>query len=195
MSHIDSIDHSHVGYLFDIPLYHVMETMYNARYYPEYSSDIFILGGGAGEHGMMVLANIEAIVTEYLEWMLPIDIHCDDMVVIDNYWSIEENARAYEYIKEHMALHGICRADNIIIFAIASMICDYCPDLVRGGKIKDLILSNIDFLQPSPIDLVKREFDNPYGRVLVGNKISWGVTLEEELEFYKTGKIKGVAND
>lgn len=68
MPHIDCYDHSHVGSICGIALYHPLvnipvEGTYNWVATPEN----FLLGGGSGEHSSMIIRNLAFCVYLYLE--------------------------------------------------------------------------------------------------------------------------------
>lgn len=69
MSHIDSYDHSEVGILFGIPLYHPLADIDMDFGAPPANSSSFILGGGSGEHSAMIIRHLNYCLFMYLEFI------------------------------------------------------------------------------------------------------------------------------
>lgn len=69
MSHIDSYDHSEVGLLFGIPLYHPLTEIDMDFGSPPANSSSFILGGGSGEHSAMIIRHLNYCLFMYLEFI------------------------------------------------------------------------------------------------------------------------------
>lgn len=191
MSLLDAFDHSHIGYLFGIPLYRVMNTPTNAMDASEFQ-DHYCLGCGDDVHGMYVVANTNHIVESYLEWKLGIDFGTSNIVEYESRWTIEESFKAIGSIHRSMTDHGVESAEAMIIYAIGDMICRYAPELITEQRLKDAIHDLPDYL-----NLVEREYDDPYGKIVLndGQLIWWGVSLEDELSYYETGTFNGGTDD
>lgn len=188
MSFIDTIDHSHVGYLFDIPVYHVMGTEYNQTYHPSYADDMFVIGGGSGEHGMFIIQGIDEIVSSYLFQKYDMQVGDFDLCELDNMWTIEESANVYERNKHRLKETDLNSIESLIIHALGEFICRDASHLINDVELKNVVISNASLFNSNYYGL-EREFDNPYGRVLIDNVVSWGVSFDDEDRFLNKEKM------
>lgn len=189
MSEIDGYQHSCIGYLFGLPLYHPIDD-----HDEEINSNSLILGGGSGEHSMFVVNNLEGCLQKYIHFHggdYP-DVECDYEV----YWSIEECHDIFPEIKPFMDMIGVKSAEKAIILAIGDFIRNI------GGH----FALNLGHIQPETFykamvmphrswDIVEVTSDvGGLGKIIRNGSTVWGISFVDEINHFNETRIQKEAD-
>lgn len=177
MSEIDGIQHSCVGFLFGLPLYHPIEDSDAVI-----NTDSLILGGGSGEHGMFVITNLEGCLQEYLFYQgndYP-ETHCE--WELD--WSVEECFNIFPKIKPYMDKYGVKSAEKMVSLAIGDFLRLYGGHFVSNWRhLQPVTFNKAMNLTSDPMDIVEVTSNvGGLGKWIKKGKTIWGFSFTEEIK-------------
>jgi hypothetical protein len=174
MSHIDTIDHSHIGFLAGIPVYHPLGNDQEYGLTPR----TIAVGGGSGEHSIFLLNDIDECIKYYIYYHSD-DFDCyTDKPLYTSYWSIEDGYRFYKSVKEDMQRVDVNSAEKYIVLAVAEYLLHFGEHIIDP-----VLLAKAKTLTHSPnIYAIKEDVnkDISFGKIIVDGKVKWGYTFEEE---------------
>lgn len=186
MSYIDTINHSYIGTLSNIPVYHPLE---NDREYGLTPNSI-VIGGGSGEHEMFIIEDINNCVQRYINYVKDSDdcISIFDNYTTKNHWSIEESYFFHKNIKKELKSFDINSAEKYIVLCVGEFL------LYSGMHLVDERLINEKEYIDGPIYYGIAESSmggQPFGKIIVNGKAKFGYSFEDEKrDFLENKKIK-----
>ena len=194
MSYIDAYNHSHIGSLFGIPIYHP----FNNSPQSELNSDMIILGGGSGEHNMFILNGINEIVLETIDHFYGENIISNDIlrkydmweksVEGESQWSIEEGYDFFRSMKNITNLFEIYKtksAEKLIMLTIGIYLLK-----IRAKWVDADLLNLLVDISTLPKSLVLPVDDNNLsGRYFLKSRPLNGISYEDELKILNIGSI------
>lgn len=185
MSEIDGYQHSCVGLLFGLPVYHPIED-----HDENINTNSLIVGGGSGEHSMFIVSNLEGCLQEYLFY------HGDEYPEQDCEWlcnwSIEESYHFFPKIRPFMKNIGVNSAEKAIIMALGDFLRCY------GGH----FVSNWRHLQPETLNKAMNLPNRPWeildmtskigglGKYIHKGKVQWGFSFIDEINAFDEIRIQ-----
>lgn len=190
MSEIDTIDHSHIGYLADIPVYHPLACGTDMNVNP----GCLVIGGGSGEHPMLVIRNFNSCVAAYFSHRDLDEDETNDKLwldffelytrpgIIDTDWEIAVSARFYNRMKPFLDEHKFEQAE----FAILCIMGEFL--LFNGQHLIDPFFVDQWSKKPfKPIySVLSTTFNDDYplfGKVIVNGATRWGFAFSDEASF------------
>lgn len=185
MSEIDGVQHSCIGFLFGIPVYHPIEDQDSSI-----NSNSLIIGGGSGEHSMFAITNLEGCLQEYLFFHggdYP-DTHCD----WEMNWSIEECYNIFPKIKPIMEKYNVKSAEKMVSLAIGDFLRLHGGHFVSNWRhIKPATLNMAMNLQSDPMDILEVKSDTGgLGKWIQKGKTIWGFSFAEEITNFNEIRIQ-----
>lgn len=183
MSHIDTINHSHIGFLAGIPVYHPLESDREYGLTPR----TIAVGGGSGEHEIFLIKDIDACVMSYIRHFCEYDDYKDlkddyQAFLYKSFWSISASYHFYKQIKKELKFLEIHSAESYIILSIAEFLIYSGSHLVRPDilkKAQELIDSpTLYTINQSPVGY------RTSGKIIVDNQVQWGYSFEDEKRDY-----------
>lgn len=186
MSHIDSFEHSHIGFLANIPVYHPMQKD------KEYGFDerSIIIGGGSGEHAIFVVQNMAQCLQHYV-YNQSEDLADYSEVEYSSFWSIEDCFYFYNDIKSEAERLGV-RAESYILMAIGQFLAEHGEVFVAKGYLDQALFERArDLFKNSEMkvpDIMVKHEGMALGKVTREGKTVWGFSFEDECkEFFDYG--------
>lgn len=183
MSHIDTINHSHIGFLAGIPVYHPLESDREYGLTPR----TIAVGGGSGEHEIFLINDIDVCVMCYIRHFCSHDDYKDlkidyQIAPYKSFWSILASYDFYKEIKKELKFLEINYAESYILLSIAEFLIYSGGHLVRPdilAKAKELIDSpTLYTINQSPVGY------RTSGKIIVDNQVQWGYSFEDEKRDY-----------
>lgn len=192
MSHIDTINHSHIGWLSNIPVYHPLE---KDKFY-DFDEKSIILGGGSGEHPIFVIYSMNACLKYYIYTMTSNLDYYDDDYEYRSYWSIENSYNFQKSVKKELKRLGV-HAEKYIATCIGEFLAEHGEVFAEKGIIeKDILNKAKEVLENSErkvngIKLVNsNKKDETWGKIIKDGKVIWGYSYLDEFEDYENSKKK-----
>ncbi len=220
MSYIDTIPHSFIGFFLDrYQTYHPLDNLPNDNITP----NNIVIGGGSGEHPMLVIENIYYCVECYIREcvfkanpvILELIPHQELLNELIQYYPIiSTNLRRIDWSKEQIKefrsevfkfnkKYNISdKEDRIINILIGEFIVNHCVELLDSSIVKVLneIHSRKDikfFIKYNAFPKYEDEFKTMYGRK--PDTMEYGYTIEDEMKYKryasKIEKLKDLIND
>lgn len=187
MSHIDTINHSHIGWLSNIPVYHPLEkdNFYN------FDEKAIILGGGSGEHPIFVISDMNACLKYYIYTMTSDYDYYDDDYEYRSYWSIENAYNFQKSVKKELKRLGI-HAEKYIATCIGEFLAKHGEVFVEKGLIgKDILNKAKEVIEETgrKINGIKlvgsdKKYET-WGKIIKDDKVVWGYSYLDEFNDFK----------
>lgn len=196
MSHIDTISHSHIGYLANyLPVYHPLESD------KEYGFDekSIVIGGGSGEHEIFFIKNMNDCLQYYAFMMDDDDDSYEEYPYSEfkSFWSISENYYFYKEIKKELKSFkkyrnfNLC-AEDYIQMAVGEFLALCGRHFVDQGLIENEVFEKakkvaeqndyLGYIVQYPIGYKTN------GIILRNGKCEWGYSFEQEKSDYWLNK-------
>lgn len=185
MSEIDGYQHSCIGYLFGLPLYHPIDNDDD-----EINSNSLILGGGSGEHPMLIVNNLEACLQNYIHFHdkdCP-EAECDYRI----YWSIEDSYNVFPEIKPFMDRIGVKSAEEAVILAMGDFLRSAGGHFaINLGHVKpETFYKAITQPQP-PWEIIEVTSEvGGMGKIIRNGNIVWGISFIDEINHFNEARIR-----
>lgn len=186
MSYIDTINHSYIGTLEKIPVYHPLE---NDKEYGLTPHSI-VIGGGSGEHAMFIINDINSCVQKYINYINYKNCSNDWLDIFDNYsirnyWSIKESYDFYKQIKKSLKCFEINSAETYISLCVGEFLLYSGMHLVDDRLIKE----KVNLEGPIYFGIAESTMElSSYGKIIVDNKAKFGYSFEDEKRDLKKNK-------
>lgn len=178
MSEIDCLDHSYIGTLCDVLVYHPIKNHFEYSY--KLTPDCICVGGGSGEHSMLVIRGLNACLLEYIyfiddDYMLPRELDVEP-VSYENYWGIDESCYFSLAMKTFVEKNDINYTEKAIAICIGELLRYHGKHLVHPElfeKAKSLKDTHFDI-----INIHEKEYT--CGRYTLNQKIHYGLSFMDE---------------
>lgn len=194
MSHIDTINHSHIGWLSNIPVYHPLE---KDKFY-DFDEKSIVLGGGSGEHPIFVIYNMNACLKYYIYVMTSDFNYYDDDFEYRSFWSIENAYNFQKSVKKELKRLDLY-AEKYIATCVGEFLARHGEVFVEKGLIEKTILIKAKEVEKETkrkadgiklVDSGKK--DDKWGKIIKDGKVVWGYSYIDEFNDYKNNKQKPV---
>lgn len=183
MNHIDSFQHSHLGDLFGLPLFHPIDSINN-----EININNLMLGGRFGEQSAFVIKDIENCVRYYLAfrtglfWDPDHELPSAEYV---NHWSIQECWDVYPEISPFMKKHGITSPEIAIYMAVG----DYLASMAKSFSGRLNLIDRTLAEKAASLKGYWNVVDTPatpgvFGRLDLNDGTVLGISLLEEIKYF-----------
>lgn len=178
MSHIDTINHSHIGKLAGIEIYHPLENDKEFGLTPK----SIVIGGGSGEHAMFIIDDINDCVKNYISYYSDADEDYFPLKPNRSFWSIEDSYHFYKSIKKDLKASEIFNTETYINLAIGEFLVFSGSHLVDADLIKKA-LSVKD--KPELYAITQHPVGFPtYGKIIINGSAKFGYSFEDEKADY-----------
>lgn len=185
MSHIDCFDHSHIGFMAGIMVYHPMQKD------EEYGFDerSIIIGGGSGEHDIFVIQDMAQCLQQYVYQQTK--EHADySNVDYSSFWSIEECYHFFDAIKDEADLLNVSAVGYILI-SVGQFLAEHGAVFAAKGYLEQSLFDRAhELFEKSKLnipDIMGNSEAMSLGRVIRDGKTVWGFSFEDECKEFLTG--------